>query len=212
MSKYQFTNEWFNISAGTKWDELIRVLNPEKILEIGSYEGASATYLIDNIKHPIELHCIDTWEGGVEHIDATTPETQNINMQEVEKRFLSNTNIAINNAKNKVKLKIHKGASAIKLAGLLSQGFSNYFDFIYIDGSHQACDVLMDAVLSFKLTRIGGVIAFDDYVWAETIHPQDKNILRCPKLAIDSFINIHFNKIHIIETSKTQVYIQKTSV
>ena len=32
------------------------------------------------------------------------------------------------------------------------------YDFIYIDGSHDAADVLLDAALSFKLVKSGGLI------------------------------------------------------
>jgi predicted O-methyltransferase YrrM len=37
------------------------------------------------------------------------------------------------------------------------------FDFIYIDGSHAACDVMSDAVLAWKLLKENGIMIFDDY-------------------------------------------------
>jgi predicted O-methyltransferase YrrM len=39
------------------------------------------------------------------------------------------------------------------------------FDLIYVDGSHQASDVLTDSIITFQLLRVGGVMTFDDYVW-----------------------------------------------
>ena len=36
---------------------------------------------------------------------------------------------------------------------LLTQGYENYFDFIYVDGSHEATDVLFDALLAHRLVR-----------------------------------------------------------
>ena len=45
---YNFTNDWFNYHKYI-WDSLINDLNPSKVLEIGSFEGASACYLIDKI-------------------------------------------------------------------------------------------------------------------------------------------------------------------
>ena len=66
---FEFTNNWFEGSAKSVWDELLPQINPTRILEIGSYEGASTCYLIDKIggNKDIEIHCVDTWEGGVEH-------------------------------------------------------------------------------------------------------------------------------------------------
>jgi hypothetical protein len=73
---------------------------------------------------------------------------------------------------------------------LVAAGKQGYFDFIYVDGSHQAPDVLADAFLSFRLLRENGVIAFDDYLWQEAL-PDGIDSIRCPKLAIDAFTNIH---------------------
>ena len=50
------------------------------------------------------------------------------------------------------------------LSNLISQGHKESFDFIYIDPSHQAPDILTDAVLAFKLLRLSGVMVFDDYL------------------------------------------------
>ena len=76
-------------------------------------------------------------------------------------------------------------------------------------GSHQAPDVLSDAVLSFSLLREGGVIAFDDYLWAEDMS-YGRDPLRCPKPAIDAFINIYFRKVEVISAPLYQMYIRKT--
>jgi predicted O-methyltransferase YrrM len=53
--------------------------------------------------------------------------------------------------------------SSVVLPELISKG--ERFDLIYIDGSHAAADVMTDAVLSYLLLNVGGVILFDDYVW-----------------------------------------------
>ena len=67
-SQYQFTNSWFE-STKPIWDQLIPAIKPQKILEVGTYEGASVCHLIDSLTQtqPIEIHCIDSWAGGVEH-------------------------------------------------------------------------------------------------------------------------------------------------
>jgi predicted O-methyltransferase YrrM len=206
VSEYDFTARWFEESARFVWDQLIPQIKPTRILEVGSYEGASACYLI-NAAAPdssIEIHCVDSWEGGAEH------QSDGLDMREVESRFKHNTQLAIANSRGKVELVVHKGLSDVCLARLMSEGKRGYFDFVYIDGSHQAPDVLCDAVLGFKLLKIGGWLAFDDYLWAET-GPTSKDPLRCPKPAIDAFVNIHFQKVHIIKAPLYQLYMQKVA-
>jgi len=66
----------------------------------------------------------------------------------------------------------------------------------------------MDAVLSFQLLRVGGVIAFDDYLWSEDL-PNGKDPLRCPKLAIDSFVNVFTRKVDIVSAPLNQLYVVK---
>ncbi len=207
MSNYQFTNTWFRDAAKNVWDQLIPQIKPKKILEIGSYEGASACYLIDQlaVESEIEIHCVDTWEGGVEHQKGGFVEA---NMSGVESRFKINTQIAIENTRKKVNLIVHKGLSDDCLAGLISAGKKEYFDFIYIDGSHKAPDVLCDAVLGFKLLKVGGYMAFDDYLWSEDL-PYGKDPIRCPKPAIDAFTNLFCREIRILSAPLFQLYIQK---
>ena len=199
---YDFTENWFVGAAKNVWDSLIPQINPTRILEIGSFEGASACYLIEKLasSKEIELHCVDTWEGGVEH--------SSINMSDVEKRFHYNTKLAISKVKNSVQITTHKGFSYVALSKLIAEGRQGYFDFIYVDGSHQAPDVLCDAVLSFGLLKRNGVIAFDDYLWEESL-PYGTDPIRCPKPAIDAFTNIYCRKIRVLSAPLYQLYVQK---
>ena len=120
-------------------------------------------------------------------------------MEEVEKRFDNNVKIAMNESSNSIKFTKLKGNSDINLSKLLLDKKINYFDFIYVDGSHQAPDVIFDAVMSFKLLRKNGIIAFDDYLWFEKNLPHGKDLNRCPKPAIDAFTSIFYNKVTIIQ-------------
>jgi len=200
---FTFSNNWFEITAKKGWDALIPQINPKTILEIGSFEGASACYLIANCaaKGSIEIHCIDTWEGGIEHKKA------GINMGATERRFLNNTKIARSRVPHWVELITHKGRSDISLAKILNQDFLNYFDLIYIDGSHLAPDVLSDAVLSFPLLKVGGTMIFDDYLW----RGNSQDILYSPKIAVDAFLNIYFHKMQVIFSPNSQVVAKKIS-
>jgi predicted O-methyltransferase YrrM len=206
---YSFTNDWFEKTALANWVKVLPEIRPSRILEIGSFEGASTCYLIDTLATtgPLEIHCIDNWDGGIEHQEGGTAPSD---MRSVELRFKSNTEKAQSNAVRQVTLQVHKNSSHRALARLVADGKENYFDFIYIDGSHQAPDVLCDAVLAFKLLKVGGVMAFDDYLWTNELTSKVE-ILNCPKPAIDAFVNIHFQKLRVLNMPLYQLYLQKLS-
>lgn len=201
---YVFTNNWFQISAGQIWNQIIAQRDIKTVLEIGSYEGAATCYLINHLskKNDIEVHCIDTWEGGVEH------KNTQYDMSNVELNFHKNIQLAKETAQHNVSVHIHKGYSDHHLVRLLAEGKNNYFDFIYVDGSHQAPDVLSDAVLAFKLLKTGGMMIFDDYIWNDPTSPVVDPI-RNPKIAIDAFTNIYCRKISILNTRFVQLFLIK---
>jgi len=198
---YQYTNDWFvqNIPV---WDMLVPRFAPKRVLEIGSYEGRSTCYFIEKFTetNPIEIHCVDTWEGGVEH-DKTA-------MSAVEMRFDANIAIARQQAKNPATIIKHKKFSNIALAEIIASAAAP-FDVVYVDGSHQAPDVLMDCVMSFQLLRVGGLMIFDDYIWSmEAMGKQDP--LNMPKPAIDAFLNIFQRKMQIVRGAPVyQLYAAK---
>jgi predicted O-methyltransferase YrrM len=66
------------------------------------------------------------------------------------------------------------------------------YDFIYVDGSHNADDALADAVMCFGLLRPGGVMLFDDYLWEDDQH----YLGRC-KQSIDAFVNMFYHRLKL---------------
>lgn len=205
-NRYHFTKLWFN-DIQPQIERFMLKYKPRRILEIGSFEGLSSVYFINFMKtrSEFELHCVDSWTGSVEHQDEGHEASD---MQEVEARFRNNVNAAIADAHFPVKITIHKIPSDFALSTMLSKGFQNYFDVIYIDGSHQAPDVMCDAVLSFRLLRVGGLLIFDDYLWTEPL-AYGVDPIRCPKIAIDSFTTIYCRKIRILEAPLKQLYMEK---
>lgn len=201
MNQYQFTNTWFDGSRSI-WESLLKTLRPRKILEIGSYEGASTCFMIDFLADAgqLELHCVDTWMGGVEHL--------NFDMAAVEARFHRNTLMSISRASGDVSLTVHRGSSDDQLAKMLAEGKREYFDFIYVDGSHQSPDVLCDAVLSFRLLKSGGILVFDDYLWFDR-NSKIFDPIMSPKMAIDAFTNIYGRSLQILQAPLYQLYVKK---
>jgi predicted O-methyltransferase YrrM len=157
-TSYDFTNNWFLSAAKDVWDSLIPKINPTRILEIGSYEGASTCYLIEKLatSKEIELHCVDTWEGGIEHKKGGAFEAK---MSDVEKRFHHNTKLAISKVEKTVQLVLHKEFSDVALSKLIAEGRQGYFDFIYVDGRHDYCGCYKDLEMYWPKLRKGGIMA-----------------------------------------------------
>jgi Methyltransferase domain len=207
-SAYEFTNHWFADNQ-TTWDGLMSQLPAQKILEIGSYEGQATCYWIARCgaARSLEMHCVDTWQGGVEHQLGASAEAV---MSAVEQRFLANTKYAMAHSNYPIELHIHKELSSQVLPRLLCQAqHRQSFDLIYIDGSHLARDVLTDAVFAFQLLKVGGLMVFDDYLWHEEASGQ-QDLLNMPKMAIDAFVNVFQRQFKpVFGLPNNQVYLQK---
>jgi predicted O-methyltransferase YrrM len=80
------------------------------------------------------------------------------------------------------------------------------FDFIYVDGSHHALDVIVDAALSWSLLDDGGVLVFDDYSW----DPWKDDPLRTPRPAVDAFLTLVQGRF-TLEFTGYQLGIRKTA-
>lgn len=198
-NKYEFTNTWFAENSLQNWNKIVPIIDPIKILELGSYEGAASCYLIDLLaqKKSIELHCVDIWE----ECDIIKKDQAHA----IESRFDRNIDIAIKKAKHKVNFFKHKKKSHLALSQMVANGIED-FDLIYIDASHYAVDTITDAVLSFKLLKAGGLIIFDDYLWAG-----EENIVYYPKIAIDAFTSIFSKHIELIPAPIRQIYAVKVN-
>jgi predicted O-methyltransferase YrrM len=158
-------------------------------LEIGSYQGRSTVWLLENIltDDTSSITCIDTFAGSAEHLIDFQ-----YDLQTLFQVFCYN----ISKFKNKVN--IIKNKSQIVLKQINEQ-----YDFIYIDGDHTASSVIEDAILSFSLLKNGGIMIFDDYMWSCHKTPIDD-----PKPAIDAFLLIYADKINVL-LKNSQVIIEK---
>ena len=178
-----FTNSWFEITAKDNFEKYI----PKDItsaLEIGCYEGQASVWILENTK--ADLTVIDTFKGSKEH----DPEFEGT----LFARFSSN----IEPYKDRVKV-----ITGMSRDGLRALPAKETYDFIYIDGSHQASDVLEDAILAFPLLKINGMIIFDDYTWGVGMGYYD-----IPKPGIDAFLNVYGDKVKVFEKN-SQVVIVK---
>jgi predicted O-methyltransferase YrrM len=183
----QFTENWFSGHV-PHWERLFfgelewKPDAPRRLVEIGCFEGRSTLWFLENLlRHPeSRIVCIDTFNGGTEHTSAQT--------EGLFDRF--NTNLTDSGQAHKAE--VLRCASFEGLLQLITRGGEGP-DLIYVDGSHEAPDVLADLVLAFRLVSPGGVILCDDYLWPHI------DVLSSPKLAIDAFTNIYRRKIEFLD-------------
>lgn len=180
---YEFTRDWFKTGEHV-WPEIRKMMSRNMyFLEIGSYEGRSTVWTIENMMNDGgDITCIDTWAGGEEH--------ESDDMRQVELRFDRNVALAQEKFPERNVIKMKK-PSHMAMAELIGGGYS--YDFIYIDGSHQAKDVLTDSCMAWKALNKGGFLVWDDYLWG---HPRD--VLHRPKAAIDAFMMLFGDEMQVV--------------
>ena len=172
-----FTQKWFLNNI-----EIFCYYLPEDLtksfsyLEIGSYEGLSTLNILLNYPNS-KVTTIDLWDQS--NINS---ESLDVNFNEIEKRFDENL--------RDYKFNKIKKDSVIALRELLNKNV--YFDLIYIDGSHNGEDILSDAIESYKLLNVGGIIIFDDVVNA------NKNISIQSYKGFEKFYEIYTKNLKIL--------------
>jgi tetratricopeptide (TPR) repeat protein len=159
---YRFTHDWFTHNLPV-WRSVLQPFAHYpgvRALEIGSFEGMSACWILDHIlTHPTaSLTCIDRYFQ--EAFDSNVAQTGAIQTG---------------------------GDRLLQLCGdsheLLATLDPNFYDLIYIDGCHLAPHVQQDAILSWRLLKPGGLLIFDDYDWTDPAHPGQET-----RIGIDAFM------------------------
>jgi hypothetical protein len=185
-TKYKFSNEWFSGEIEQQWREDLGGLAGRpglRFLEIGSYEGRSTCWLLENVlTHPSSrILCIDV---------AFQPVFQ--------------SNIRQTGAAEKV-----EALSGPSYSFLRALPVSQY-DFIYVDGSHLKRDVIEDAVLAWRLLKPGGLVTFDDYRMTDCGFSAEWYGDKGPEVAIDCFLNCYAGEYRIVHKGY-QITIEKLS-
>lgn len=141
----EFTQYWHNNAIGM-WERWLQLDKLKTGLEIGSFEGASAVWLMDHCPN-LTLTCIDIFGPAFDDVTG-----------EYEQRFERNV---AEYGDRVIKL---KGKSDIMIQTL---PLRRQFDLIYIDGDHSYEGAKADAALAYPRLKKGGVLIFDDYDNAE---------------------------------------------
>ena len=183
-----FTSDWFT-NAIVNFDYITNYINKEKqidsILEIGSHEGRSACWMLENMLSDTgTMTCIDPFADRpvTAFAEDSIPEDRTI-----ETRFRANI-AEVKGANQTVNVMVDLSFSALAQLIVAKQ----QYDFIYVDGTHHADEVLADAVMCFGMLRSGGVMLFDDYLWED----DPRHLGRC-KASIDAFVNMFYDRLKL---------------
>ena len=179
-------NKWFCNNLYFLNKNLPRNFYPEKILEIGSFEGRSAIFFSNFYQNSL-ISCVDTWSGSDEH--------KNFNFFKIENNFNNNTKYLVKSNR----LKKYKKASDI----FFSEN-NILFDLIYIDGDHSSEQLCKDIYNSWKFLKKNGILVVDDYVWWFY-----KDIFKNPAFTINKFITEKLNQIKDLIVWKQVIIFKK---
>lgn len=197
-----FTQDWFSRSIRA-WTAVLRGLakrNPAlRVLEVGVFEGRSTCWLLENFCKTADcgIVAVDSFAGGEEH--------QGMDLGGLRGRFEAN----VASVGSVCPVEVRQGDSLGELCRLVVEEPAREFDFISIDASHRACDVIGDAVLAFRLLKRGGVMAFDDYLWSP-FRRGSEDPLSTPKMAVDAFTTLFARQARVLAGLPLyQLYVQK---
>lgn len=117
-------------------------------LEIGTWEGASMSWMLDNVLTApgCLAMTVDPYRQDGRHSN----DEQEERYKEVVER------LGRHSAWRHLRM-----PSDLGLRYLFDNSYS--FDVVYIDGRHNAAGALEDFVLAFPMVRPGGIMIFDDY-------------------------------------------------
>ncbi len=146
----KYSVDWFdhNISNWKTWLAPLAGKPGLRALEIGSFEGRSTCWLMENVLTAPDSHidCLDLFRSD-------------IGFGDYHATFRANT------AAWKDRIHEHRGVSYGSLKKL-----EGPYDLVYVDGWHTAFGAMADGLMAWPMLKVGGVMIFDDYMWVPHRH------------------------------------------
>jgi predicted O-methyltransferase YrrM len=196
-----FTVDWFSNNEEVFRKKVGPMLQSTKTnkrqeiraLEIGSYEGRSALWMLQHLGvHHVT--CIDDFRD----VDPLTIKAGARSAKDVRATFMKNmeTNmdagrVVLIEAAAETALRSMAQTNKKKTRDKILDMTDTTFDLIYIDASKDSRFVLEHAVLSFPLLSRTGVMVFDDYTSSQ------EHDGSCPKQGIDAFLEVYSPYIRV---------------
>jgi hypothetical protein len=173
----------FNLPA--KALGLVGELKPSRIIEVGIWKGASTFFVADMLRGlgvDFEIVCVDTWLGSRE---MWMPGERDFfgrhkglalehGYPTVYHQFLANV-IAKGYERQIVPFPVPSS-----IAYRILHDLDYRAQFVYVDGSHDLEDALLDVFNYWRLVEPGGILCGDDYgpYWPGVGHAVDRLVAR----------------------------------
>lgn len=143
--------------------QIIEQLKPRLIIEVGTWKGSSAFFMIDQARRHAPdavIICIDTWLGSPEHWLAPQWREQ-LNLKhgrsDLYNQFIANVvHLGLTDAVIPLPLPSVQAAVLLKRLGIRGP-------LIHIDGAHDEISVRQDIEAFWPLVEPGGAMVGDDY-------------------------------------------------
>jgi predicted O-methyltransferase YrrM len=189
---YQFTTDWFS-KKSPAWSVVLKDLvgKPNlRYLEVGVYEGRSVVWMLENVlTHPTStVTGLDIfWAYDAKEYEYS-PELQK----------LYEDNVIAAGGEGRFTTIVGLSQETLREQPL------GYYDVIYIDGAHNGPEVLEDAILAWRLLKMGGVLIFDDYRWWPIA-----SRISTPRYAIDIFAEALADNFDYVHSEGQAIFIRK---
>lgn len=178
-----FSHDWFTYKAWA-WPHILNAVpkseNPQ-ILEIGVFEGRSVIFVLEYLPTS-NVTAIDHFV-----LKQGWTSSQNITLkQDSEATFRGN----VQSYGDRVRTIVRPSWDG--LSTLVSE--QQKYDFIYIDASHTATDVVIDSALSWKMLNVGGIMLWDDImldIWHWEEGPTGAGVLKFLEIIAGKFEWVH---------------------
>ncbi len=141
--------------------KLIDEIKPQTIIEVGTWKGASAIHMA-GLAPEAKIYCVDTWFGGIDHdvnqeVATSVIPRDDHGYPHLYHQFLAN--VARAGHQSRIVPIVQTSVNGARL--LAAHGIKA--DLIYVDGSHEFPDALIDMDNYWNLClRPGGVMFGDD--------------------------------------------------
>jgi hypothetical protein len=162
---YQHTQSWF---TGSEISQLAYLhldnKKPNRILEIGCFEGLSSVFFADTfLDHPeSQLTCVDPFL----HIEANDHAPFMLQTEGTRSVVEDNFDFNISHCRNADKIRVHKITSDAFFSTIES---TVHYTFIYVDGCHEPEILRRDLFNSFSALERGGIMWVDDYLGGDGV-------------------------------------------
>lgn len=144
--------------------QLIDSIQPQSIVELGTWKGTSAIHMIQHaVKHQpgVVVLCIDTWLASNPALWKIKRFRESVLAQQIERsqytQFLCN--VLLSGFEKQILP--FRNTSSLALQLMRERGV--VVDFVYVDAGHSKSEVASDLAGAWEIVEAGGIIVGDDF-------------------------------------------------